>query len=94
MKEHNDLNAPLNLLGYSEAEFYADKNERKLVTWKYIEVADFTAASIVVAEMIVIKELLGEMSLDCVIPMLLKVDMKQLSSNLTESLHQKQNTLT
>lgn len=56
--------------------------------------ADFTAASIVVAEMIVIKELLGEMSLDCVIPMLLKVDMKQLSSNLTESLHQKQNTLT
>nr|CCA23512.1 polyprotein putative [Albugo laibachii Nc14] len=36
--------------------------------------AEFTAASIVVAEMIGIKEVLGEMGIHCVIPMPLKVN--------------------
>ena len=95
MKGHNDLNAPLPLVGYSDADFAADKDDRKSVTGGYVEVAgmpvawfthkqggvsistmeaESTTASVVVVEMIGIKELLGEMGIDCVMPMSLKVD--------------------
>nr|CCA17048.1 AlNc14C29G2764 [Albugo laibachii Nc14] len=97
MKGNGVSTDPLKLVGYSDADFAADKADRKSITGEYIEVAglpvkwfprkkggvflstmeaEFTAASIVVAEMIGIKELLGEMGIHCVIPMPPKVDIK------------------
>ena len=95
MRGNDDTDAPINSGGYSDADFAADKSDRKSVTGGLIEVAsmlvvwftckhsgvslstmeaEYTAASLVVAEMIGIKELLGEMGISCVTPMSLKVD--------------------
>ena len=115
MKGENDLNAPLTLVGYSDADFAADKDDRKSVTGGYVGVAgmpvawftrkqggvsistmeaEFTAASVVVAEMIGIDELLEEMGIDYVMPMSLKRStIKQLLSNLPKDLHQRVSTL-
>ena len=95
MRGHDDTDAPINLVGYSDADFAAGKSHRKSVTGGFIEVAgmpvlqftrkqsgvslstmeaEYTAASVVVAEMIAIKELIGELGISCVSPMSLKVD--------------------
>ena len=44
MKGENDLNAPLTLVGYSDADFAADKNDRESVTGGYVEVAGMPVA--------------------------------------------------
>lgn len=85
----------VNIVGYSDADFAADKADRKSLTGDWITVdgmpvtwvakkqtgvslstaeAEFTAASVIVTQMLGLRELIQEMGVRCVEPMLLYVD--------------------
>ena len=96
----------LEIVGFSDADFAADRVDRKSVTGGLITLngipiswtckkqggvslstmeAEYTAASIVGKEMLGVKELIGELGLELVMPMTLMVDnqaaIKQLSGD-------------
>ena len=95
MKEEFPGCDEIKIVGYSDADFAADRTDRKSITGGWITVdgmpvswmakkqggvslstmeAEFTAASVVVVQMLGIRELLHEIGLDCKEPMMLYVD--------------------
>ncbi|GMF47413.1 unnamed protein product [Phytophthora fragariaefolia] len=86
MQEDGELDGPLRVVAYSDADFAADREDRKSVTGG---LAEFTAASVIGQELLGIRELVNELGVSLVMLMSLRVDnqaaLKQLSGEQASS---------